>query len=81
MTPALQLFTEISVVVNLSVVGNVESSVFIRHWLMAGLYIDDTQTPVAQAYGTINEDAFVVRSTILDDVAHPLEHGGINHAP
>jgi hypothetical protein len=77
----LQLFAKISVVVDLTVVNDMKSFVLIRHWLMAGRYIDDTQTPVTQPHSTINEDAFVVRSTMGDDVAHALEHGSIYDPP
>jgi hypothetical protein len=48
---------------------------------MTRSYIDDTKTPVAQPHSTINEDAFVVRSTMGDDVAHALQHGSVYHPP
>src|SRR5258705_597069 len=80
-TSCFQLFAKISVVVDFAVVCDMKSFVLICHGLMAGRHIDDTQPPVTQSHSTINEDAFVVRSTMGDDIAHALEHGAINHAP
>ena len=50
-------------------------AVFVRHRLMTGGHVDDAQAPVAQADVAIDEDSFLVRSAMRDDVAHRLQHG------
>jgi hypothetical protein len=80
-TTGLELFAKISVVVDLTVVCDMKSVVLICHWLMAGRNVYNAQTAVAQSDRTINEDAFIIRSAMGDNVAHALEHGSVYHPP
>jgi hypothetical protein len=80
-TKVFQLSAKISVVVDLTVVSDMKSLVFIGHRLMTGLYIDNAQPPVAQPDSTVNEDAFVIRTAISDHIAHAFEDCDVNHPP
>jgi hypothetical protein len=39
--------------------------------------VDDAESPMAQTDVTVDEDAFVVGTTMPDDVAHSLKHTAI----
>src|SRR6185295_8507542 len=76
----LKRFSIIGVVIYFAVVNNVEGGVFIRHRLMTARDVDDTQPSVAQSDVAVDENPFVVRTAMGDDVAHGHELGTRNYS-
>ena len=54
--------TDILIVVDLSIEDGPDGLVFIGHWLMAGLQIDDAQSAVCQADSWRRVEACIVRT-------------------
>jgi hypothetical protein len=70
MSSGFELTSELSEVVYFPVENDTQSVVFIEYWLMTGIQINDTQTPVAQPKVMIYVVALVVRA--------PVAHGRIH---
>src|SRR6185312_2902903 len=68
-----KLLAEISVVVDFAVVGNVQSVVFVSHRLMTALDVYDAEATVTETDWAIDEHAFIVRTTMRDDVTHSCQ--------
>src|SRR5690348_14707563 len=69
----------IGVVVDLAVVDYVQRTVFVGHRLMTGGDVDDTQAAMAQTDVAVDEEPFVVRTAMPDDVAHRFELRARDH--
>jgi hypothetical protein len=68
------------VIVDLTVVGNAQGTVFRLHWLMARCNVNNAQAPVAQPNLTVNEHSVIIRATMSNYIAHAVEHGLIDEA-
>jgi hypothetical protein len=66
------------VVINLAVVDDVERAVLVRHRLMSGCHVNDTQPTVAQAHALAYKQAAVIRPAMYEHVAHAYEHALVN---
>ena len=78
---SFQLRAVVRVVIDLSVIGDVQRAVLVGHRLMTAGHIDDAQSAMAQTDGAVDEDALIVRATMRDDVSHARQHAGVNASP
>ena len=61
-------------VINLSIANNPDRPVFVRHWLLSVIQINDTQTAVPKAHAMIQIDTFPIRAPVNNGRHHPLKH-------
>jgi len=66
-----EFFAEFEIVVDLAVENNPGSPFLVVDGLFTTLQIDDRQPAHAQADATINVKAIIVRTAVLDRIAHP----------
>src|SRR6185369_2981527 len=71
----------VGVVVDLAVVGDVQRSVFVGHWLMTRGDFDDAETAMTETYVSVDKDAFLVRSAMGNDVAHRFQRSARDGSP
>jgi hypothetical protein len=74
---SFELVAEIGVVVDFAIERNVQSLVFVSHRLMAGRYVDDTQSAVTQADIPVDKKTCVIRPAMSNNITHALEHADI----
>src|SRR5262249_30281254 len=77
---ALELAPQLTVVVDLAVMDDVERSVLVRDRLVAGLEVDDGETPRGQGRGAVGELAGAVPAPMDERGAHRGEALGIDGA-
>jgi hypothetical protein len=74
MTFAFELAPKFFEVVNLAVVGDPESPVLARHWLVAGgADVDDGEPSVPETHVSRCVQALIVRTAMCDQVVHATE--------
>src|SRR5579864_7592462 len=66
----LEIFAQILMVVQFSVVNDPEIFVFVRDGLMSGLNIDDAQPPHGKSDIRLHEEAIIVRPAVNDALVH-----------
>src|SRR5436190_20903306 len=74
-TACFQAFAKIRVIIDFAVVRNVKGAVFVRHRLMTTRDVDDAETAMAQTDRAVDENAFVIRTAMRNDIAHTGKHG------
>jgi hypothetical protein len=65
-------------IVDFTVVSNLQRAIFVGHRLMARGYINDAEPTMAECDTNVNINAFVVRTTMSHDVAHTLDYLRVN---
>ena len=73
MAALLELGAQLEVVVDLTVEHDPDGAILVVNGLMAACQIDDAQAPHAQADARLDMNPFVVRPTMPDHVAHPVD--------
>jgi hypothetical protein len=68
----LQLQNIVFVIIKFAIVNNPNCLIFIGHWLMPVLEVDDAQAAVTQANVVLYEHSGVVRSPMDEAIAHGL---------
>src|SRR5262245_46586788 len=70
MTALFQPRPEVGVVVDFAVEDHPDAGVFVRHWLLSAVDVNNRQTAMSQSDGTVDVQAIPVRSAMPHDVAH-----------
>jgi hypothetical protein len=48
---------------------------------MTGSDINNAETPVTKSNAAVNENAFIVRAAMPDDITHPFDYRNFNATP
>src|SRR5216683_2945842 len=68
---------EVGMIIDLTVVGDLKRAVFVCHRLMTGRDINNTQAPMPQPNAVVNEQALIIRPTVMNYIAHSLKHANV----
>ena len=80
LAPALQLLTQLDVVVDLAIVDNLVAPGFVRHGLVSSrAQVNDAQAQMAQSQVLVKEKPAVIRAAVSDGFRH-TPHGAFFHA-
>ena len=71
--PRLKIRSMVGVVIDFAVEDNLECPILIGHRLVSRRQIDDAQAAMGETNGALDEQACVIGSAMLQDVAHPDE--------
>jgi hypothetical protein len=72
-TALLEFGPHLRVIKDLAIENDNERSILVRHGLMPTGKVDDAESPVPQRDSILmNEKAAIVRTTVADDISHPL---------
>jgi hypothetical protein len=66
------------VIVDFTVVGDMQRAIFIRHRLVAVSNVNDTEPPVAQADSLVDENPFIVGTAVSNYIAHAFKDRRVN---
>src|ERR1700685_724297 len=81
MTASSEIPAQFRKVVNLPVVDNADSLVFVENRLVTTGQVDDAEPSYPQARPILYENALIVGSTVNDALAHSMDRGSFNSAP
>jgi hypothetical protein len=70
---ALELGTDVEVVVDLAVEHEGEGSFLVEERLVSALEVDDREAPEAEVAGPVHDLALVVGAPVREEIAHALE--------
>src|SRR6266566_6846470 len=71
---SLEAGAMLRVVIDLSIEDDLDRAVRVGHGLVSRSEIDDAEAAVRKTDPAFDEDAYIVRPAVLQDVSHPQEH-------
>src|SRR6266571_6957258 len=73
MPALLQFFLKLTVVIDFSIKDNQDTLIFVKNRLMTPSEIDNRKTPHAQCNSISKPNTLLIRATVPNDFAHPLD--------